>query len=445
MSTSTTTKTPPAVMTSEVPLVAGDVLRAIDTPAVEPPTASPPPAAVALNASTARANGNRSGSPNGSVKSAKGHRRTSSAASDIAKAAGIDLDAVSMAEARKVMSEEHKILGFRPPHGSFAAEVQSIAAKHPEGKPGASPPDTAKLKEIAREDALRILAERKTNTGADKDALPPTAKPVNGSDKHVTPARHSPPDPSVNLNKISADAARVLMSHEHRALGFRPPPGSLAAEAQSAAARHPDGDGTHLDDDTLREIALRDAERIKADRELNLHGESGINVSTLGKEAAAAVASAEARALGHPPPKGSLAAEAQSAADRHPEGGTFKPDGNPVEMERLKEAARREGEKLREEEERAKREEGKEVVEAAKEAAAKAQENGANGAEQESSSTPTNAGTAQQQQSPPKADKAIETEPLTDAPPSVARKLTTPPLSRSETGESVEIVGDVLA
>ena len=28
------------------------------------------------------------------------------------------------------------------------------------------------------------------------------------------------------------------MSHEHRALGFRPPPGSLAAEAQAAAAKH---------------------------------------------------------------------------------------------------------------------------------------------------------------------------------------------------------------
>lgn len=28
------------------------------------------------------------------------------------------------------------------------------------------------------------------------------------------------------------------MSHEHRALGFRPPPGSLAAEAQTAAAKH---------------------------------------------------------------------------------------------------------------------------------------------------------------------------------------------------------------
>ncbi|KAI0351669.1 hypothetical protein OH77DRAFT_1487134 [Trametes cingulata] len=430
--TTTTTRTPPAVMTTEVPLVAGDVLRAIDTPAVEPPSASPP-VAVALNSTTAHANGDRSGSPNGSVKSnkSKGHRRTSSAASDMAKAAGIDLDAVSMAEARKVMSEEHKILGFRPPHGSFAAEVQSIAAKHPEGKPGASPPDTAKLKEIAREDALRILAERKTNTGADKDALPPTAKPVNGSDKHVTPARHSPPIPGVNLNKIGADAARVLMSHEHRALGYRPPPGSLAAEAQSAAARHPSGDGTHLDDDTLREIALRDAERIKADRELNLHAVPGaasagdsINVSTLGREAAAAVQAEETRALGHRPPKGSLAAEAQSAADRHGGvGGSFKPDGNPEEVERLKEAARREGEVLRAQEE-------------------EQREKGVNG---EKESTPTGSTGAAGAGEAPKADKAIETEPLTDAPPSVARTLATPPLSRSETGESVEIVGDVLA
>ncbi|KAI0632814.1 hypothetical protein C8Q77DRAFT_1196403 [Trametes polyzona] len=426
--TMTTTQTPAAVMTTEVPLVAGDVLRAIDTPVVSPPTSSPPPA--------------RRGSPTNSIGSSKsskskGHRRTSSAASDMAKAAGIDLEAVSMAEARKVMSEEHKILGFRPPHGSFAAEVQSLAAKHPEGKPGANPPDTSKLKEIAREDALRILAERKTNTGADSDALPPTAKPVNGSPKHVTPARHSPPAPGVNLNKISATDARVLMSHEHRALGFRPPPGSLAAEAQSAAARHPDGDGTHLDDDTLREIALRDAERIKADRELNIVGE--VNVSAVGKEAAATIASVEARALGHPPPSGTLAAEAQSAADKHPAGGSFKPEKNPAELEQLKDAARREGEQLRAQEESAKVQEGEAVVLDAAGAAEGSEE------KQEAS---TNA--PAQPASPPKVDKAIETEPLVEAPapaasPSVMRRLTTPPLSRSETGDSIEIVGDVLA
>lgn len=81
---------------------------------------------------------------------------------------------------------------------------------------------------------------------------------------------------------LYAADARVLMSHEHRALGFRPPPGSLAAEAQSAAARHPDGDGTHLDDETLREIALRDAERIKADRG-DVVPVDGVNLSAVGK------------------------------------------------------------------------------------------------------------------------------------------------------------------
>ncbi len=31
------------------------------------------------------------------------------------------------------------------------------------------------------------------------------------------------------------------MSEEHKALGHRPPPGSLAAQAQAAAAKHPQG------------------------------------------------------------------------------------------------------------------------------------------------------------------------------------------------------------
>ena len=47
--------------------------------------------------------------------------------------------------------------------------------------------------------------------------------------------------------------------------------------------------------------------------------------------------------------------------------------------------------------------------------------------------------------SPAKVEAAVETEPMTEERPSVARKLTTPPLSRHETADSVEIVGDVLA
>ena len=58
------------------------------------------------------------------------------------------------------------------------------------------------------------------------------------------------------------------MSHEHRALGYRPPPGSLAAEAQAAAAKHRAASGEtpstiKISDETLHAAAYRDAERIK--------------------------------------------------------------------------------------------------------------------------------------------------------------------------------------
>ncbi|KAI0696397.1 hypothetical protein C8T65DRAFT_663814 [Cerioporus squamosus] len=413
-----TTETAP-MMTIEVPVVTGDVLRAIDTPVVPPPTASPP--AVSTTATAAKKSHRRTSSSASEATKMNGHRRTSSAASDMAKAAGIDVEAVSMAEARKIMSEEHKILGFRPPHGSFAAEIQSMAAKHPDGKPGAAI-DTGKLKEIAREDALRILAERKTSTGADKDALPNGTKATNGNSLHTAPARHSPPNPGINLNTISAADARVLMSHEHKALGYRPPPGSLAAEAQSAAARHPEGDGTHLDDNTLREIAVRDAERIKADRELNMVGE--VNVSALSKDGASEVQSAEHKVLGHRPPSGSLAAEAQSAGDKHPQGGTFDPTANPVALEAVKDAARKEGEELREAEQKADRSPTPTPERSLKETGI------------QSGPTTTTKVTV---------DDAVQTEPLTEAPPSERRGVKTPPLHRSETGDSVEIVCEVLA
>lgn len=54
------------------------------------------------------------------------------------------------------MSEEHKALGFRPPHGSLAAEAQAAAAKHPEVI-GVQKPTLEKLKAAARIDATRIL------------------------------------------------------------------------------------------------------------------------------------------------------------------------------------------------------------------------------------------------------------------------------------------------
>lgn len=51
------------------------------------------------------------------------------------------------------------------------------------------------------------------------------------------------------------------MSDEHKALGYRPPPGSLAAEAYAAAAKHPDA-SANVDSTTLVKAAFEDATHI---------------------------------------------------------------------------------------------------------------------------------------------------------------------------------------
>ena len=58
------------------------------------------------------------------------------------------------------------------------------------------------------------------------------------------------------------------MSVEHKALGYRPPPGSLAAEAQAEAAKHPQTNA-RISEEQIRLAALADAERIKQEREKN--------------------------------------------------------------------------------------------------------------------------------------------------------------------------------
>ncbi|KAH9948083.1 hypothetical protein B0H21DRAFT_735292 [Amylocystis lapponica] len=281
------------VVTSEVPLVPGDVLRSTGKPAVEP-----------------------SGTSSGRSSSNSNH--------SLAETLGVDLNVIGKSEARKIMSEEHRILGFRPPHGSLAAEAQAAAAKHPEGIVEADKPDVQKLKALAREDAERILRVQ---------TVPKSVSPTTA-------------EGGVNLSTISATEARTLMSHEHRALGFRPPPGSLAAEAQAAAAKHPDGDGPTVDEGFLKQIALRDAEKIKADREVNVVGE--INTSTLGEAGAATLVDAAERTLDGPAPDepGSLLSEAKAEAAAHPADGSFPPlSDDPV---RLAEVGAEEGARLKE-------------------------------------------------------------------------------------------------
>ena len=66
----------------------------------------------------------------------------------------------------------------------------------------------------------------------------------------------------IDLDKVGVKDARIIMSEEHKSLGYRPPPDSLAAKAQRSSAKHPDS-SLGLDIAALREAAKADAERIK--------------------------------------------------------------------------------------------------------------------------------------------------------------------------------------
>ncbi|THV02673.1 hypothetical protein K435DRAFT_652921 [Dendrothele bispora CBS 962.96] len=200
----------------------------------------------------------------------------------------VDLNSVGEVEARKIMSFEHKALGYRPPPGSLASEAQAAAAKHPQGGP--SPPPVDILKKAALSDAARIENERGQPI--------PKSTVVDG----------------IDLQKITEVEARKLMSEEHKALGYRPPPGSLAAEAQAAAAKHPNGESEQsIDPKVLQQAAVKDAARISAERRSRSNSPPQVDPSKVTEEEAKKLQSLETKLLDST--AGTVAAEAQSNLD----------------------------------------------------------------------------------------------------------------------------------
>ncbi|OJT10949.1 hypothetical protein TRAPUB_12534 [Trametes pubescens] len=204
----------------------------------------------------------------------------------------LDLNSVGEAEAKKLISDEHMALGYRPPPGSLAAEAQAAAAKHPDASANMDPSTLAKA---AFEDAAHVAS-------------------INGGAQHI------------DVQNIGAAEARKLMSEEHRALGYRPPSGSLATMAQAAAAKHPSA-SAGVDPAALAQAALEDAKRIVAERSSDDSGSSQssmsspdptaqLNLNTINAPEARTLQSEEHKLLGHRPPAGSAAAQAQSAVDQ---------------------------------------------------------------------------------------------------------------------------------
>jgi hypothetical protein len=157
------------------------------------------------------------------------------------------------------------------------------------------------LSAVAAADATRIEAERATATKTSAASQPLLS--VSGtisapSDSDNTANGGSPTTASkIDLGSVGATEAKTIMSAEHKALGYRPPPGSLAAEAQAAAAKHPDA---HLDVDpnTLRELAREDAARIAAERKTGdvaaaVETHSAIDLEQVGEGECCAVKSGE--------------------------------------------------------------------------------------------------------------------------------------------------------
>lgn len=97
----------------------------------------------------------------------------------------------------------------------------------------------------------------------------------------------------MNLENITQSEASIVESEEHKALGYRPPPGSLAAQAQAAAARNgSDGKGVQRDAD-LKEAARADAARIAVERGDGVGAVPTIDLNTISKEEAARLQSEE--------------------------------------------------------------------------------------------------------------------------------------------------------
>ncbi|THH17974.1 hypothetical protein EUX98_g9031 [Antrodiella citrinella] len=201
--------------------------------------------------------------------------------------APVDLKNISEVEARRLMSEEHKALGYRPPPGSLAAEAQAAASKHQNTVSCGITAEQIRLAALA--DAERIKKEREAQESGSAD--------------------------SIDLTKVGEAEARRLMSEEHKALGHRPPPGSLAAQAQAAAAKHSKGNGIgHTATSDLQPATVEDAAKIENVTAVL----AGIDLKFIGDVEARKIMSEEHKALGYRPPPGSLAAEAQAAAAKHP-------------------------------------------------------------------------------------------------------------------------------
>ncbi|EJD04993.1 uncharacterized protein FOMMEDRAFT_145661 [Fomitiporia mediterranea MF3/22] len=185
-----------------------------------------------------------------------------------------------------------------------------------------------KISVAAASDAARLANTERTEQSVTEAlahaAAAQDAARIAATDPTGTQTLHT--TASVNLSEITQPEANIITSEEHKALGYRPPSDSLAAEAQSAATFHAQVDPEHArkrgtqPTSALKEAARVDAALLATEKGETVGAVPTVDLDTITTEEAARLQSAEQKILGHKPPPGSLAAQAQSAADRNAEG-----------------------------------------------------------------------------------------------------------------------------
>ncbi len=146
-------------------------------------------------------------------------------------------DARLSADARKLMSHEHRALGFRPPPGSVAAEAQALVAKTTEVKVET---ETAKPRRMSSssDSKWRRGSNESSPTHSRRESADLSSKPkVRRGSNEPTTIKRSSSDEGVKTAPKSAATRRKSVNVS----------GLSAAEKEVL----------------LREVALRDAERIK--------------------------------------------------------------------------------------------------------------------------------------------------------------------------------------
>lgn len=161
---------------------------------------------------------------------------------------------------------QKKLATSYPLEGGGRERKSSNILNHADDEPRSNPDEVEAIGDIPPSGAFAMAeTERPAESGETEDANTPT-RTIDPEALRIAALKDANrilgETLSIDLDRVGVKDARIIMSEEHKCLGYRPPSDSLAAKAQRSSTKHPDS-SLGLDVATLREAARADAERIK--------------------------------------------------------------------------------------------------------------------------------------------------------------------------------------